>query len=568
MTATRRAPRLGEPGYNLAALVYTDAEPEPDDVHGNDYMRGSPPLDPGPPPTNGDGPHSNGDFGPNGGSNGVSSGSTETAEATYNLALRVYGNGNGRSNGSAATSARAAVGVAPPAEAQVAANGNGRAAAAMPVAPPAGPPPAPVIAPPGGAPPKRFFERTFESFSVVPFRWFMLAMLGQFGAMMMQMLVRGWLVFELTGSYAALGIMSLANAVPMFIFSPFGGVLADRVSRKYVLQVGQLMNAAIAGTIAVLLFMDALTFTHLLASAAFQGFVWALMMPARQAMIPDVVGEHRLMNAVALNTAGMNVTRLAAPGLGGFMIAAFGAEWVYVLMAGGFLFATVTLLPVPAKRGSVSLSAQGGAAGRGSGGGARQTFRDLADAIRYIAGRPPLLAVLSANFVIVMFSMPYMMLLPGFVADVLDAGPERLGVLMTITGLGAVGGSLVIASMPSRRRGLILLLSSVLLGVSLIVFSFSTSFLLTAVVMIFIGLGQTGRMSLSNVLLQAYVDDEYRGRVMSVYMMEFSVVSFGVFLVGMLAGVIGIQWAIGATAIGLTIVSLAGLLYPRLRDLD
>ena len=119
-----------------------------------------------------------------------------------------------------------------------------------------------------------------------------------------------------------------------------------------------------------------------------------------------------------------------------------------------------------------------------------------------------------------------------------------------------------------RRRGLILLLSSVLLGVALLVFSVSQSFLLTSVVMVFIGLGQTGRMSLSNVLLQAYVDNDYRGRVMSVYMMEFSIVSFGVFLVGILAGLVGVQWAIGGTAVALTIVSLGGLLYPRLRNLD
>ena len=393
-------------------------------------------------------------------------------------------------------------------------------------------------------------------------------MLGQFGAMNMQMLVRGYLVFELTGSFAALGVMSLANAVPMFVFSPFGGVLADRAPRKHVLQVGQLLNGGIAATIAVLLFLDALTFGHLLASAAVQGLVWALMMPARQAMIPDVVGEARLMNAVALNTAGMNVMRLAAPGAGGLMIAAFGAEWVYVLMASFFVFATVALLPVPAKRGSVASRGRGAAGGQQSGAGVGQTFRDFADALRYIAGRPAVLAVLSANFIIVMFSMPYMMLLPGFVAEVLDGDSAQLGLLMTITGVGAVAGSLVIASMPSRRRGLILLLSSLLLGVALMVFSISTSFLLTSVVMIVIGLGQTGRMSLSNVLIQAYVDDEYRGRVMSVYMMEFSIVSFGVFLVGMFAGVVGIQWAIGATAVGLTIVSLGGLLYPRLRNLD
>jgi len=408
--------------------------------------------------------------------------------------------------------------------------------------------------------------RTFESLSIAPFRWFLLAMLGQFGASNMQMLASGYLVFDLTGSFAALGAISLASAIPMFAFSPIGGVLADRLPRKTVLQVGQLMSGLIAAGVAALLFLDVLTFTHLLISAGLQGMVWATMMPARQAMIPDVVGERLLMNAVALNTAGMNVMRLAAPGLGGLLIAAFGASWAYSLMAGGFLFAAVTLSRVPMKPAAVSNSEEGSKISVAA--TARRSMTEFREAMSYIAGEERVRVVLIANFVIVLFSMPYMMLLPGFVADVLDAGPDKLGLLMTLTGLGSVVGSLMIASMPSRNRGKILLGSSVLLGVSLIAFTLSRSLALTAVLMIPIGLGQTGRMSLSNVLLQAYVDDVYRGRVMSVYMMEFSIVSFGVFAVGLLSAVIGVDWAIGMTAVVLTIVASAGFLTHHLRDLD
>ncbi|HJM89435.1 MAG TPA: MFS transporter [Dehalococcoidia bacterium] len=408
--------------------------------------------------------------------------------------------------------------------------------------------------------------RTFDSLSIVPFRWFLLAMLGQFGASNMQMLASGYLVFDLTGSFAALGAISLASAIPMFAFSPVGGVLADRLPRKMVLQVGQLMNGLIAAGVAALLFLDLLTFTHLLISAGLQGMVWATMMPARQAMIPDVVGEERLMNAVALNTAGMNLMRLAAPGLGGLLIAAFGAAWAYSLMASGFFFAAVTLSRVPMKP-SVAADRDAGAS-VSVGATARRSMTEFREAMSYIAREKNVRVVLIANFVIVLFSMPYMMLLPGFVADVLNEGPDKLGLLMTLTGLGSVAGSLLIASMPNKNRGKILLGSSVLLGVALIAFVLSRSLLLTAVIMIPIGLGQTGRMSLSNVLLQAYVDDAYRGRVMSVYMMEFSIVSFGVFGVGLLSSVIGVDWAIGMTAVGLTIVATAGFFTHHLRDLD
>ena len=482
---------------------------------------------------------------------------SDGADGAYNVAVRVYEGADGAAAAVVAPPgtevvappARSAAGLAPPAAA-------GAATAALEQSK------------------VRLASRTFDSIQVPAFRWFFLAMLGQFNAMNMQMFIRGYLVFELTGSFAALGVMSLANAIPMFIFSLPGGVLADRASRKYVLQAGQLGNAAISGSIGALLFLDMLRFEHLLASAAAQGVVWSLMMPARQAMIADVVGEKRLMNAVALNIAGMNFMRLVAPGVGGLMVAWLGgADWVYVVMTASYLFAVVTLLPVPAKPAAAvdSPPAAAGAPVRGGGfgGGGGRSMRDVADGMRYIAHEPTVFVVLAANFVIVLFSIPYMMMLPGFVADILHGGPDQLGLLMTITGVGALVGSLAIASMPSRNRGKILLISSLVLGIALIAFSLSRSMWLTAGIMIVIGLGQTGRMSLSNVLLQAYVEDAYRGRVMSVYMMEFGVVSFGVFFVGILSSIVGVDYAIGGTAVALTVVSLGALLfYPRLRDLQ
>lgn len=418
------------------------------------------------------------------------------------------------------------------------------------------------------APPSGTWNRTIDSMRLPAFRWLFLAMLGQFTAMNMQMLVRGYLVFDLTGSFAALGLISLANAVPMFLFSVFGGVLADRVSRKLVLQIGQFLNAVIAASIGALIFLDMLQVEHLFMSAALQGGVWALMLPARQAVIPEVVGERRLMNAVALNTAGMNLMRLLAPGIGGFLVAWIGPEWVYVVMASSFAFAVVTLIPMRTQYASRRTPAATAAATAGRGNGSR-TIRDLVEGVRYIRASRDVQAILIANFVIVLFSMPYMMLLPGFVADVLDGGADRLGILQSLTGVGALAGSMVVAAMTNRHRGRMLLISSLLLGVALIAFTISRSFWLTAAIMIPIGVGQAGRMSLSNVLVQAYTEDAYRGRVMSVYMMEFGLVSFGVFVVGVLASMFGVALAIGGTAAALVVTMVLALLfYPRLRDLE
>jgi MFS family permease len=416
-----------------------------------------------------------------------------------------------------------------------------------------------------GAPARgRFSIRTFESLNDRNFRWYFFAMFGQFFAMQMQMFVRGFLVFDLTGSFAALGTVSLANAIPGLTLSLAGGVVADRLPKRVVLQAGQVANMVMAAGITYLLYMDQLRFEHLLLAAVVQGTSNAMTMPSRQSMVPELVGPKRLMNAVALNTAGMNFTRLVAPALGGLIVAWTSATGAYTFMTASYLFAVLTLMKVPARPLFV------GARPQGRGMRARQTgVRDLLDGLRYIRQSPVIRTLLVVNFLIVLVSMPYMMMLPGFAKDVLDADATGLGILMSLTGVGSLAGSLVIASLPSRSRGKLLLGGSMLLGAALLVFSASTIYWFSAAVMIVIGVGQASRMSLSNVLIQAYVDDDFRGRVMSIYMMEFSLTMFGVFAVGILAGIFGVQVVIGGTAVLLIVlVVLFYLFVPRIRSLD
>jgi MFS family permease len=252
----------------------------------------------------------------------------------------------------------------------------------------------------------------------------------------------------------------------------------------------------------------------------------------------------------------MNFMRLAMPGLGGLVLAATDAYWIYFLMTALYASAVLTLAKVPLAPAAAGPS-------RGSG------IADIVDGLRYMVRDSTILMLLMLNMVIVLFSMPYQMMLPGFVKEVLDGGPDRLGLLMSITGLGSLAGSLFIASLPSRGRGKLLLLGSMLLGIALVAFSASTWFWLTLIIMVFIGVGQSARMSLSNVLVQAYVDDAYRGRVMSIYMMEHSLVQFGTFIVGIIASLIGVQAALGGVALALFTSSLLVYMFvPRMRNLD
>jgi MFS family permease len=421
--------------------------------------------------------------------------------------------------------------------------------------PPAATFPETIAAPPAR---RRFSLTTFDSFAERSFRWYFASMVGWFASMQMQMLVRGWIVYELTGSYAALGLVSLANAIPGLALSMPGGVLADRLEKKHIIQTGQVCNTAVAAILAFLMLAGLLQFWHLLACAVIQGSINAVIMPARQSMIPEIVEPQRLMNAVALNSAAMNFMRIAGVAAGGALLTMLGPGWVYMTMAGLYFSGAVLLTPV---RSRTKVKASGN---QESG-----SMREMAQGWRYVQQDKTVLLILTTTLLIVIFSMPYQILLAGFVKDVLDAGAGGLTFLTMMIGVGSLSSSLVIASVPGRRRGLVFLLSSLVLGISLILFSISSWFWLTAIVLFVLGIGQSGRMSMSNVLLQSYTADEYRGRVMSIYMLEFSLVPFGTFFVGILANLVGIQVALGATSVALVLVVLTSLIFsPRMRNLD
>ena len=386
-------------------------------------------------------------------------------------------------------------------------------------------------------------------------------MLGQMGAMNMQMIARSFLIYKLTGSAAILGVMSLANALPMMFLSLYGGVMADRVQKKYILIVGQAGSALTSVMIAVALTMGYLaddkpsSIWILVVSSLLQGVIQGFMMPARQAIISEIVSQDQVMNAVALNNLGMNVLRIMAPAFAGILIDLWGYQVVFYFMTFLYLLATTLVIVMPLT-GTTSIR------GRGA-------FAEMKAGFAYIRRNPNLLLILLFTQIAVLFSMPYMNMLPVFAVDILKVGAKGGGVLMMFSGIGAIVGSLTLASLPDKKRGSMLLFSSLILGLALIGFSFSHSWGLSVAMIILVGLGQTGRMTLSNALLQTYTEEQYIGRVMSVYMMEFGLTSLSVVLAGFLAEGIGIQWAIGGLAIALVGFTLLVIAFsPRMRKLD
>lgn len=375
---------------------------------------------------------------------------------------------------------------------------------------------------------------------------------------MMQILVRGVLVFDLTGSFAALGVVALASAIPQLTIGLYGGVLADRFPKQLVVQVGQLFALATVVILGLITIAGGLAFWHLIMWGVAQGFLIGMMMPARQAMVLEVVGRERLMNAVSLNTGVMNTTQIAAPAVGAVLLATVGPGATFFAMAGCYVFAILTMTRVPRAPAALQGSASG--------------WRNITDGVRYIRGNRPLLLVLLLSFFVSALGMPYMQILPGFVGDIFADGRAEtariLGLLTSVSAAGALAGALVLATLPSRRRGLLLIGGGFILGVGLLAFSLSTVLWVSVPVMVVIGIGQSLRQSVANVLLQTYAEDAYRGRVMSVFMTQFAMMSLGAFAMGLIASAVGIQIAFAGMAVGLLAVStLALLLLPGLRQL-
>ena len=383
--------------------------------------------------------------------------------------------------------------------------------------------------------------------------------------MNMQNFVRGWLVFEITGSYEKLGWMMAAGGLAGLIAAPLGGVVADRVrQKKHVLQISGLANALITIAIATLITRGELTFTHLLLASIATGIVMNGMMPARQALTRDLVGLERLTNAIALSTSGMNTARLLLPGLAGGLVAALGggdgnilpARWVYLLMTLLYLTSALGMFMVKVDDRAQSMETT------------QPLLTELSIGLGYIRNKRVIFMLLICNFLMVFFSMTYFMLLPGFVKEVLDAGPDRLGLIISISGIGSLAGSLFIASMPNRKRARVLLYSALMMSFALLGFAWSTHYWLSVLLLTFVGMGQAARMSLSNVLVQSYVDDAYRGRVMSIYMLEMSVLSVAIYPISVFADYYGPQWAVGISAVCLLVLVLVLFRVPTYRDLD
>lgn len=372
-------------------------------------------------------------------------------------------------------------------------------------------------------------------------------MLLLMGAMQMQMIARGYLTYDLTESPAILGIVSAGFALPMLLLALFGGAFADRLERRRIVQLGQVGAGLIALFVAVSITTESVTWYHLLAASMMQGAVFSFFMPARQAMIPQLVGQGQLTNAMALDAMGMSATTLLAPAVAGFLYNAIQPDGVYYVvtaMCAGAVFLTVLLPRLPESTGT----------------GRSGVLSDIGAGLSYIRSSSLVMALLIIGLTSTVLAMPFRFLMPIFIVDIYHLGPEAMGLMTSMMGLGTLGGSLFIAALGNWQRGRLLILSSFISGAALLLVALLPFYAVALALMVLLGLGDAGRRTLNQSLLMEVTDDQYRARVMSLFMINFALIPLGVLPAGLAAEFLGGQMSVGILAgllIALTAIILA-----------
>ncbi|MFP6816920.1 MAG: MFS transporter [Pseudomonadales bacterium] len=396
----------------------------------------------------------------------------------------------------------------------------------------------------------------YQALEVPDFRWLWIGSLASSFAMNMQIIARGWLVYTLTSSAMDLGWVTLSFMLPTVAFSLWGGVVADRMPKRRIIAMAQTLNCIATIIMGYIIFSDRVEFWDFIWFGFFNGTILALSMPARQAFAPELIPHRLMFTAMALNTTSWNLSRILGPALAGFLIAwvaagdtasSYGVGIVYFVIAVLYFISIITILMVR-KPGLVKQVAD-----------QKSPLDDMADAFRYVWDNPPVFGLILLSIVPFLFGMPINTLLPAFNEDILGGGAEDLGLLMSAMGLGAIVGSLLLASANDfKNRAAWLIATCAGWGVFTSAFGFSQTMVLSASMIAVIGFLSSWNMSLNRGLLQLQVDDHMRGKIMSVDMMSHGLMPIGVIPISIIAEQYNV--AIAIVISGVAFVVLVGLL--------
>lgn len=390
------------------------------------------------------------------------------------------------------------------------------------------------------------------------YRWLYASNAAFFFAMMGQMVVRSWLAYDMTGSAFALGLVNFSVAIPMLILSPFGGVLADRIERRKLIMAGQLVVLSSEAIVLGLLLLGTLEFWQLIAATFVMGGVFPFIMPARQAIVANIVGREGLTNAVALQMGAMNAARVVAPAIAGFVLSFAGVAAAFAIAVALYGTAFLCMFRLNPSRAESPKAPT-------------TVLHDMMAGVRYVVGDRPVFVLLFLGMIPVLLVMPFQSLLPIFAGeDVWDVGEIGLGILHAAAGAGGLIGALLVAGFGHNERKLRLMMGSLIfLTATLAAFAVSPWFLLGVFFVlaadVFASMYQTTNAS----LIQVLIPDAVRGRVMSLMMMTFGLTPLGTLPIAAAAQAWGAPLAV---ALGCAVTLIIGLAFfafsSSLRRLD
>jgi MFS family permease len=370
----------------------------------------------------------------------------------------------------------------------------------------------------------------------------------------MQAVAQSWLVYRLTGSSLLLGLVGFASQIPVFVLSPIGGVVADRSDRRRIVIATQTTFMVLALALAFATLRGTAGVRVVMAVAVLMGIVNAFDVPARQALIVELVPPDDMLNAIALNSSMVNSARILGPAIAGVTVAAVGEGWCFLGNGASYLAVLAGLLAMRLPSRVRGAPASG--------------LDSLREGFGFVARTAPIRALLLLLGLVSLTGMPYTVLMPIFADQILHGGPQSLGLLMGSSGVGALTGTLLLAAR-RRLRGLgrWVTFAALGFGTSMCLFALSRSLWLSAALLVPVGFSMMLQMAASNTLIQAMVPDHLRGRVLAVYAMMFmGMAPIGALLAGALASRIGAPSTVGLGGILCIAGSLVfGRLWPAMR---
>ena len=403
---------------------------------------------------------------------------------------------------------------------------------------------------------------TFDSFKNGNYRLLWGTNICMYVSRWMQMTTLSWFVLDQTGSPFSVGLVGFFGMVPFLFLGIFGGFLADKLDRKKLIVVTQFLNLVAAVIMSLLLLYGSVEYWYAYIAIIVPGLGWSLDMPSRRSLIMDMMGSRGITNGVALDSVGMHVSKMVGPAVAGAMIAFVGVDGSYVVLTSFMTVGCLLILKVSQSKNRIDVSTE-----IEDQKGLSQIYSNLVDGFKYVFTSQTISAVIVITIFMNLLLFPYMQMVTVVSKEVLNVGPLLMGILMASDGMGALIGSIGIASQDRMKyHGRIYLYGSLLSLGALFVFSSSSIYFISLALLLFLGIGTSGFGTMQSTIVLLVSKPELRGRALGVVTIAIGAGPIGSLIIGAVSEWIGSSSALMINSVlGFILVAASGFLMPSIR---